>query len=83
MARSAPQGYQNVAFSYRYLDTDKTPLALVNEYFSGHRPNIRPGQWLWETYGKEGYSNPALYFTGRGFDDTYRILADEYYRELE
>ena len=79
-----PCGYENTAFSYRYLDTDKNPVELMSEAFSGLRhPALRPGQYLWNTYGKPGMSNPALFYTGKHFDDTYRILADEYYRELE
>lgn len=78
-----PCGYDNCAFSYRYLGTDKNPLELMSEYYSGPKPHQRPGQWIWNTYGKEGMTNPALFYTGKHYDDTYRILADEYYRELE
>ena len=80
---SRPLGYESTAFNYRYLDTNKNPLELMNEYYSGPKPHLRPGQWIWNTYGKDSTPNPALFYTGKHYDDTYRILADEYYREVD
>lgn len=77
----ALKGYENVAFDYRYLNTDKTPLQILHEYYSEDRIFQRPGQWIMNTYGKEEVPNPELFYKGRDFDLTYRILADEYYRD--
>lgn len=81
-----PYRYSDAAYNYRYLDTDKSPDALMLEYQQQSREvqnTQRRGQWVWNTYGKEGMTNPDLFYQGRDYDRTYRILADEFYRTTE
>ena len=80
-------GYENTAFNYRFLNTTLTPLDILNSYYQTATPEerkyLRLGQWVWNKYGCEAMSHPELFYSCREYDRTYRLLADEYYRQLD
>lgn len=88
--RAYPSGYDNCAFSYRWLVSSQTPLELTNHIF-GSNDNNTPGRRLVKKHGTQdiAISMEGLIWldnlsrVGRDFDRVYRILADEYYREKE
>lgn len=88
--RTRPSGYDNCAFSYRWLASSQTPLDLTTHLFDS-KDNNTPGRRLVNKHGTQDnnisieslmWLNHLACF-GRDFDHVYRILADEYYRELE
>ena len=85
-----PCGYDNCAFSYRWLDSSQTPLELTTHIF-GSNDNNTPGRRLVNKHATQDTDISVegliwldnLSRVGRDFDRVYRILADEYYREKE
>ena len=87
-------GYENTAFNYRYLNTTLTPLSIM-EAVVGIKDNNTLGRRVWNMFGglfgELSYSSPKMCLSwlshlsafGCDYDRTYRLLADEYYRQKD
>ena len=85
-------GYENTAFNYRYLNTTLTPLDVMEQAINSTQLQNTPGLNVIRLFSQEGLKNNTsgkqhwlnyLATAGRSYDRTYRILADEYYRQVE
>ena len=84
-------GYENTAFNYRYLNTTLTPLDILEQAMASTQMHLNLGAnvvrlfseaWTDEEMEKFLWLRELSTF-GRTYDRTYRLLADEYYRQVD